>query len=233
MKNYNDLNIKPENLPSTIPVFPLSGVLLLPGIELPLNIFEPRYINMIDDAMAEKKLFGVIQPKNSLFSKITGVNNLYETGCLGKIKAYNETEDGRYLIISSGVTRFKLGEEIPTTRGYKRFRVNYSNFTEDFSVENTRHAFKLSIDRFELLNKINKYLLDNKTDASLSNIKGLDGTTDGFLIDFLCSYLPFSDEEKQLFLEASSIKEREEELYKVLGMAEAENKFKNNSKILH
>lgn len=230
---FNDLNIKKEHLPLTLPIFPLSGALLLPGIELPLNIFEPKYIKMVDDALAEKKLIGLVQPQSNLLAKISKNKPLHKVGCVGKIRAFNETDDGRYLIVLSGIMRFNLADEIPTIRGYRRFQVNYENYENDLEVKEQREGFKLEIERSKLFNKINNYLKTNAIDASLNNISGLDTVETGFLIDFLCSYLPFSSEEKQLFLEAKDLNERAKILLKVLGIAEAESIFANNPKTIH
>ncbi|HCR85419.1 MAG TPA: peptidase S16, partial [Alphaproteobacteria bacterium] len=167
---FNDLNIKKDNLPLTLPIFPLSGALLLPNIELPLNIFEQKYIKMVDDALAEKKLIGLVQPQHNLIAKISKNKPLYKVGCVGKIRAFNETDDGRYLIVLSGVCRFTLGEEVATMRGYRRFKVDYSSFENDFEVRSEKNIFKLEIERKELFSKINSYLEKNSIDASLNNI---------------------------------------------------------------
>ncbi len=229
---FNNFEMKAENLPLTIPVFPLSGALLLPGLELPLNIFEPRYVKMVDDALSEKRLIGLIQPEQKLFSKLIKNRPLYQTGCVGKIKAFNETEDGRYLIVLSGVTRFKTLEEIPTTRGYRRFKVEYTDFAADLEIKKARESFKLEIKKDDLVKKIDNYL--KKTDGynGIEDIETIKNIEPAFLIDFLCSYLPFSPQEKQLFIESKTIEDRAKALYKVLGMAAAEGYFAdvNNTK---
>ncbi len=230
---FNDLNIKREQLPNTIPIFPLTGALLLPGVELPLNIFEPKYIKMVDDALSEKRLIGIIQPNNSLFSKLSKAKGLYKYGCAGKIRAFNETDDGRYLIVLSGISRFEIGEEIPTIRGYRRFRVKWEEFADDFNYRDEWQNFEIESGRKVLFEKVDAYLSKGNHNASLASISSFNNVDDGFIIDFLASYLPFSSEEKQLFLECKTLQERAKEMFKVLGIAEAEAKFGNLNKTIH
>jgi Lon protease-like protein len=230
---FNDLKLKKESLPITIPVFPLSGALLLPGLELPLNIFETKYINMVDDALAEKKLIGMIQPEQKILSGLTKNKNLYKTGCVGKIRAYNETEDGRYLIVLEGITRFEAVEEITTTRGYRRFKVSYDKYDEDFNIKKLRENFDFQISKKDLVLKVENFLVNNKKQDGIEDIETLMNVESGFLVDFLSSYLPFSAQEKQLFLEAESLEVRAKILYKVLGIAEAAAKNSINSKVIH
>lgn len=230
---FNDLNIKKEQLPSSIPLFPLSGALLLPGVELPLNIFEPRYVKMVDDALSEKKLIGIIQPQQNILAKISRGKPLYKYGCAGKIRAFNETDDGRYLIVLSGICRFEIEDEIPTIRGYRRFQVKWNNFPDDFNIKNDWSNFRLDISRKELFEKIDIYLRKNNYQGSLAGLNGFANVDDGFVIDFLASYLPFSSEEKQLFLEAPTVHDRAAAMFKVLGLAEAEVLFGNGNNTLH
>ncbi len=230
---FNDLDIKKESLPSTIPVFPLSGALLLPGIELPLNIFEPRYVKMVDDALSEKKIVGIIQPQQSIIAKMSLGKPLYKYGCAGKIRAFNETDDGRYLIVLSGISRFEIEDEIPTIRGYRRFQVKWNNFADDFNIKTDWRNYRSDISRRELFEKIDIYLKKNNYQGSLAGLNGFGNVDEGFVIDFLASYLPFTPEEKQLFLEAKTIEDRAASMYKVLGIAEAEANFGGGSKTLH
>ncbi len=223
---FNDLKINANQLPGTIPVFPLTGTVLMPGSELPLNIFEPKYVNMVEDSFAEKRLIGMIQPKQGIFSKIRKSKPLYNVGCLGRIKAFNETEDGRYLIVLGGICRFKIEDEIPTIRGYRRFKANYENYLEDFEVKKSRELFGNKLDRKELFNKVDNYIAkfsDEK--GTISSFDGMDKMSDAIIVDFITSYMPFNPQEKQLFLECKDIEERTKALYKVLGIAEAEAKL--------
>ena len=230
---FNDLSIRSEDLPKTIPVFPLSGALLLPGIEIPLNIFEPRYVKMIDDAMAEKRLLGLVQPEQKFYSKLIKNKPLYKVGCLGKIRTFNETDDGRYMIILSGVSRFELDTEISSDKDYRKFEVNYDKFKEDFLIKKLREDFTLDLSKTELMKKIDSYLKGSENYTGLANINELMNTESAFLIDFLCSYMPFSAQEKQLFIESKTIEERAKTLYKVLGLAEAEAKVNIHNNTMH
>ena len=116
-----------SKLPSTIPIFPLSNFIIFPNTTVPLNIFEPRYIEMIDDSMKSHRLIGMVQPKKSGELKKP---DLYEVGCAGKITSFNETDDGRYLIIINGVSRFNIEKEIETDKLYRSCKVNYQNYTK-------------------------------------------------------------------------------------------------------
>ena len=120
-----------QELPKTIPVFPLSNFIMFPGTTVPLNIFEPRYLQMVNDSMKKHRMIGMIQPKK------TGVlkkPDLYEVGCVGKITSFNETEDGRILIILNGICRFKIDSEIENSKLYRECNVQYNNFSKDISL---------------------------------------------------------------------------------------------------
>ena len=123
--------MKKENLPSIIPVFPLSNFIIFPKTTVPLNIFEPRYIDMIDDSMKSNKVIGMIQPKNK-----EKIPNLYNVGCLGKITTFKETNDGRYLIELKGLLRFDSMQEIKSDKKYRLLEVNYKNFYQDLNEKN-------------------------------------------------------------------------------------------------
>ena len=118
----------PADLPSVIPVFPLSGALLLPRVLLPLNIFEPRYLSMINDAMSSSRIIGIIQPRNSSQS---GPYGLYDAGCVGRLTTYNETEDGRILVTLTGLCRFQVLEELDVTTSYRQVKADYDPFSHD------------------------------------------------------------------------------------------------------
>ena len=119
-----------NNLPSELPIFPLSNFIIFPGTTVPLNIFEPRYIQMIDDCMKTNRMIGMIQPKKTGNLKKP---DLYNVGCAGKITSFNETEDGRYLVVLNGVSRFKITNEIVTKKLYRICKVNYEMFNNDLS----------------------------------------------------------------------------------------------------
>ena len=119
-----------DKLPKTIPIFPLSNFIMFPGTTVPLNIFEPRYLQMVNDSMKKHRIIGMIQPKKT--GKLEKPD-LYNIGCIGKITSFNETEDGRILIILNGICRFKIESEIQTDRLYRECDVQYNNFSDDVS----------------------------------------------------------------------------------------------------
>ena len=127
-----------EKLPSIVPVFPLSNFIIFPNTTVPLNIFEPRYIEMIDDSMKSHRIIGMIQPKKTGKLKKP---DLYEVGCVGKITSFNETDDGRYLIIINGVSRFNIDKEIQTDKLYRSCNVSYDNYQKD--LDDKVEKFKL------------------------------------------------------------------------------------------
>jgi Lon protease-like protein len=238
----NSFKITSESLPLTLPVFPISGVLLLPNVELPLNIFEPRYINMVQDALATpNRLIGLAQPievpeQKGLVSRIlkggkAKPQEIYNIGCAGKIRAFSETEDGRYLITVQGISRFNIVEEVETDRGYRRFAVDFSNFTNDLDAHAIAQQTRFELNRKQLVELVDSYLKKNNIEGSISNLQGFGEMEQGALVDFLCSYLPFIPQEKQLFLEASTTEERSKILFDILGLANIESEF--DSKTIH
>ena len=130
--------MKFEELPKTIPIFPLSNFIMFPGTTVPLNIFEPRYLQMVNDSMKEHRIIGMIQPKKSGMLKKP---DLYEIGCIGKITSFNETEDGRILIILNGVCRFKVSKEIQSNKLYRECNVQYNNYSNDISEKSNEVNF--------------------------------------------------------------------------------------------
>tara|TARA_B100000029_G_scaffold326088_1_gene318562 strand:+ start:1780 stop:2409 length:630 start_codon:yes stop_codon:yes gene_type:complete len=178
-----------DNLPKIIPIFPLNGALLLPQGNLPLNIFEPRYLSMVDYAMKNEKMIGMIQNNK----KHAESDKLYSTGCLGKINQYSETNDGRYLINLIGVTRFKVVKEINTEEKFRKLEVNYLDFKGDFN-NNFENCFNKEV----FLNEVRNYLEKNKIEVDWQLIQNVDNT---LLITTLASICPFSIAEKQMILE--------------------------------
>lgn len=226
---FNDLKIKKEALPSNIPIFALTGTTLMPGLELPLNIFEPKYINMVDDALAEKKLIGLVQPKQGIFSKIRKNKPLYKIGCVGKIKAFNETEDGRYLIVINGLCRFNLEDEISTMRGYRRFKVAFDNYLDDFDIEKERKLFISELSKEKLFDKVDKYFFEsNGEQNTINSYEAFGKVSDAFIIDFVSAYMPFSPQEKQSLLECKTIEERAKHIYKILRLSETKSELDSN-----
>mgnify|MGYP001167646581 FL=1 len=181
-----------NELPEIIPIFPLSGALLLPKGNLPLNIFEPRYIDMINFAMKNEKMIGMIQEKkNSPKTK-----DLYLTGCLGRINQYNETNDGRYLINLSGIIRFHIVKEEKTFEKFRKMKVSYLKFKHDLT-SNIDNSFDKKI----FLNEVRSYLEKNNIEVDWNIIQKINET---ILITTLASICPFSDAEKQMILECEN-----------------------------
>ena len=181
-----------EDLPKKIPIFPLTGAVLFPKTQLPLNIFEPRYVQMLNAALATPhKLIGMIQP-------IAGSDNsLKKVGCVGRVTSYNETDDHRYLITLNGIIRFEIENELDTTTQYRQVEVNYENFITDLKSEDVTN-----VDRDTLLKLIKKYL---KNKSLLADWDIIQQTPTEQLINYSGVLVPFTPEEKQLLLEAKTI----------------------------
>ena len=193
-------------LPSKIPVFPLSNFIIFPETTVPLNIFEPRYIQMIDDVMKHERIIGMVQPKE--------INNknpkLYNIGCAGKITSFHETEDGRYLIIINGVCRFKILNEPTTNKLYRECEVVYSDFHNDTKNQNEEIKFT----DLELIFK-NLKTLFNKQGYKI-NWKEIEKQSLDQTINTLSMASPFSLEEKQILLETIDLKDRKKKLEEIL-----------------
>ena len=187
-----------EDLPKRIPIFPLTGAVLFPGTQLPLNIFESRYINMIDDVLASSdRLIAMIQPASSKDSDSKILNNV---GCIGKITTFNEIEDNRYLITLTGIIRFKIKEELDTATPYRQIIPDFTNFNTDLEDQNVEN-----IDREKLLGLIKKYLEHRNM---LTDWDIIQQTSTEQLINYSGVLVPFTPEEKQLLLESVTITER-------------------------
>ena len=197
-----------KNLPSKLPIFPLSNFIIFPKTTVPLNIFEPRYIDMVDDSMKSNKLIGMIQPKNSNIKN--EVPKLYQVGCVGKITSFRETEDGRYLIELKGVSRFKSIKELETLTKYRILQVNYEDYIED--LENKKEDLKFS--DLELIFKDLKSLFEKK--GFIINWKALEKQSLDETINALAMASPFSLEEKQVLLEAQNLEIRKNKIAEIL-----------------
>ena len=187
-----------DDLSRKIPIFPLTGAVLFPGTQLPLNIFEPRYVQMIDDALASpNRLLGMIQPDKPNQS---GTKTLKRVGCVGRISSFNEAEDSRYLITLSGVIRFEVTEELDVTTPYRQIIANYNNFKTDVGKQNID-----GIDRSKLLALVKRYLEHRKI---LADWEIIQQTPTEQLINYSGILVPFTPEEKQLLLEAKTVTTR-------------------------
>lgn len=206
---HSPLSQKFLDLPETIPVFPLTGALLLPGGYLPLNIFEPRYLAMVDDALKSDRLIGMIQPRDNTQTPPA----LYDTGCAGRITDFTETTDGRYLITLSGVCRFKIAQELDVKTPYRRIRADWKNFEGDFNRKEC-----LDIDRPALHETLKEFLTLNGMDGDWDS---MSGTSDNKLITCLSMVSPFEPKEKQALLEAPCCASRARLFMTMLEMAVA------------
>ena len=203
---HSGFSIDFNKLPKTLPIFPLEGVLLLPHGRLPLNIFEPRYLAMTDDALSTDRLIGIIQPASSNTQETP--SPVFKTGCAGRITAFSETEDGRYLITLSGLIRFDVDEEIPTTGGYRRIVPDWDPYKKDYvEVED----FSFSKDR--LLEALKKYFEKKAIDADWETINKMD---DVRLVTTLAMICPFDPPEQQVLLMARDMSERAETIISLL-----------------
>ena len=197
---------KTIKLPEIIPVFPLSNFIFFPKTTVPLNIFEKRYLEMIDDAMKGDRIIGMIQPKELN----QNLPLLYNIGCAGKITSFNETDDRRYLIVITGISRFKISQEIKTENLYRKCKVDYSNFKSDLG--DTKKEIKFS--DLELIFKNLKSLFDKQ--GYLINWKELEKQSLDETINTLSMASPFSLEEKQILLETTNLDERKKKLEEIL-----------------
>ena len=200
--------MKNEELPKTIPIFPLSNFILFPKTTVPLNIFEPRYIDMINDSMKSNKIIGMIQPKTSNIKN--SEPDLYNVGCLGKITSFRETEDGRFLIELKGILRFEKIIEINTDKKYRSFEVEYKNFHHDLS--NKKEDLKFS--DLELIFKDLKSLFEKK--GFIINWKALEKQSLDETINALAMASPFTLEEKQILLETKNLDVRKNKISEIL-----------------
>jgi Lon protease-like protein len=205
------LNPAAEDLVSEFAIFPLPGALLLPRGKLPLNIFEPRYLAMVEDSLANGRMFGMMQPNDHAPRVETGPS-LYRIGCLGRLSHFSETEDGRFLITLTGVSRFLVTQELPMRRGYRRVAADFSPFTHDLSVPKGLAA----INRPELTGALKPYFKVNGIDA---NWDAIDAMPDSTLVVTLAMLCPFDTAEKQALLEAPTETDRAADLLALLRMA--------------
>ena len=206
------------NLPKEIPIFPLSNFIIFPNTSVPLNIFEPRYIEMIDDAMKGSRMIGMIQPKN--FDQ--KIPNLYKIGCVGKITSFNETEDGRYLIVLNGISRFKITEELKSQKLYRLCKVDFKDFSYDLLEKDEEIKFS----NLEFIFKNLKSLFVKQ--GYLIDWKELEKKSLNQTINALAMASPFSLEEKQALLETNSLNERKQKLEEILSTYSFDN-FNNKT----
>jgi Lon protease-like protein len=198
----------PVDLPGTIPVFPLSGALLLPRGQMPLNIFEPRYLAMVDDSLRDgHRLIGMIQP-NPAHPGPEDHPNIYKVGCAGRITQLAETGDGRYLLQLTGVARFRIEQELQVQTAYRQCRVTYAPFADDFIARKGEDQ----VNRKALLEALRDFLKVNKLEADWG---GIERAPNEALVNALAMMSPYGPAEKQAMLEAMDLKSRAEILIAV------------------
>ena len=199
---------KDFEFPNKIPIFPLSNFIIFPNTTVPLNIFEPRYIQMINDCMKGNKLIGMVQPKKSGDLKKP---NLYQVGCVGKITSFNDTEDGRYLIVVSGICRYNIIEELINNKLYRECKISFDNYIDDLD-ENLKEEIKFS----EVKTMFNDLKVLFKKQGYLINWKDIEKQNIHQIINTLAMASPFSLEEKQILLETDNLIERNKKLSEIL-----------------
>ncbi|MCB1550159.1 MAG: LON peptidase substrate-binding domain-containing protein [Hyphomicrobiaceae bacterium] len=207
----------PDDLPKRIPVFPLRGTILLPRASLPLNIFEPRYLTMLDDALASDRIVGIIQPAQTADEGESPRGKsapLREIGCAGRITSYQEVEDGRRLITLTGIARFEVTAELASTTPYRICQITAERFVDDFE---TGHG-EADVDRPALLDVLKRYLEANHLNADWTAI---NRATTEFLVNSLSLMSPYGPEEKQALLEAIDLAKRAEVLIALARMERA------------
>ncbi len=193
-----------SDFPEIIPIFPLTGALLLPRGQIPLNVFEPRYVSMIDDALKSSRLIGMIQPLPNQSRKIS-VPKLFEVGCIGRITQFAETGDGRYLLTLTGVIRFRMTSEISSITPYRQAKFNI----EDYLVDLEPRAGEDAVDRDMLLATLRKFSKANDVSIDWDGVKEAPNEA---LVNALSMMAPYGVKEKQALLEAQDLHDRSEML---------------------
>ena len=199
---------KISDLPDLLPVFPLKSVIVLPRATLPLNVFEPRYLTMVDDVLGNDRIVGIIQPEmadEADQSPIGSEISLRSVGCAGRITAFQETDDGRMLITLSGVCRFELRQEVESDDPYRLFQADYSKFSSDLE----KGTGEDEVNRDHLLTVLRTYLKINELNADWQSI---DKSSNEFLVNTLSMISPYGPAEKQALLEAPTLSDRSEVL---------------------
>ena len=200
--------MKKEDLPKKISVFPLSNFIIFPKTTVPLNIFEPRYLDMVNDSMKSNKLIGMIQPKSP--ENEDNLPELHDIGCLGKITSFKETEDGRYMIELKGLIRFKVIKEIKSQNIYREYEVNFKDYYHDLSEKKE----ELKFSELELIFKDLKLLFEKR--GFIINWKELEKQSLDEIINALSMASPFTLEEKQVLLEARNLSLRKNKIAEIL-----------------
>jgi uncharacterized protein len=207
----------PEDLPGVLAVFPLPGALLLPRGQMPLNIFEPRYLTMVDDALRSARLIGMIQPDPAHPGPDQAKAHLFHVGCVGRITQLAESGDGRYLMQLTGIARFRVEQELPVNTPYRQCQVTYRPFTDDFIARKGEDE----VDRKTLLRTLADFLKANNLKADWA---GIENAPNEALVNALAMMSPYGAPEKQALLEAPDLKTRAEILVAVTEIELAKGK---------
>ena len=197
------------DLPKKISIFPLSNFIFFPQTSIPLNIFEPRYLQMINDSIKRNRLIGMVQPKKNKQKK-TNKTELYSVGCMGKIINFNETEDGRIILVLKGISRFTLKSELSNEKLYREFEVSYKEFEKDLELNDEATKF---IDLDAIFDDLKKLF---KRKNYILNLDEFNNENQEQTINALCMISPFSLEEKQILLESKNTNERKIKLKEIL-----------------
>ena len=206
--------MKKQDLPKIIPIFPLSNFIIFPDTTVPLNVFEPRYIEMINDSMKVNKLIGLIQPKKK---NVDSIPDLHDIGCLGKITSFKDMSDGRYLIDLKGLARFKVTKEIKNNKPYRECEINFEEYKDDLDLQKA----ELKFSDLELIFKDLKSLFEKK--GYIINWKSLEKQNLNETINALAMASPFSLEEKQILLESQNLKIRKDKIAEILSTYSYDN----------
>lgn len=198
-------------LPAEIPIFPLPGALLMPRGQMPLNLFEPRYLNMADDALGAGRMIGMVQPLEFQPDPVPEDSALYTIGCAGRITAFAESDDGRLMITLKGVCRFNVAEELPGSNGYRRVRPDYAPYADDLSDEPA-----INLDREKLMTLLRSYFESSGIKVDWETI---DKASDHYLVTSLAMMCPFGVGEKQAMLEAVTLTDTCNVLVSLMEMA--------------
>jgi len=206
--------MKKQDLPKILPLFPLSNFIIFPDTTVPLNVFEPRYIEMINDSMKTNKFIGLIQPKKN---NINSILDLHQIGCMGKITSFKDTSDGRYLIDLSGLARFKITKEIKNNKPYRECEISFNEYQDDLNLQKE----DLKFSDLELIFKDLKLLFEKK--GYIINWKSLETQNLNETINALAMASPFSLEEKQILLESQNLKTRKNKIAEILNTYNYDN----------
>jgi len=200
---------KYADLPIEIPIFPLPGAVVMPGVQLPLNIFEPRYLNMVTDALAEAHVIGMLQPTSETL--LDEVPEIHHIGCAGRITSYSETTDGRIVLVLTGMCRFQVRTEVEGRHGYRRVSADWERFAADYHEETVTLT-----DRNGFLGSLKAYCTLRGVEVPWDDVQKM---ADADLVNLLCAHLPLSPEDKQALIETIPTDERARLMRGLMDMA--------------